>query len=218
MNDDFSVNFAFNNNSSFTLPIPLDLRGYEVSVVNIKFPEAYYNVIASQIEYRSSSDKKIVTIPAGFYANSQTLIAEINRQLDTEKIELLFNDVKQTVTVKINTPRASVKLSRFLADALRLPYYTLKTNTESSRPVDISNGETLVVISNIVKPSLLNNSYSSILYVGAKNSKITNRLYIKTKDDIFQFLNIDVVDINMRPVTFVSGKTTITLHFRKLHK
>lgn len=216
--EDFSINIVFENQSKIALPIPLNLKNYEVSVVNLQFPDAYYNVLASPIEYRSSSDKKMVTIPTGFYPSNEALIGEINRQISTEVIEITYDTVRQAAVVNIKSPRASIKFSKFLAHALRLPYTTLKTNAESSKPIELPVKEPFVVIANFVKPSLLNNSYSDVLYVGGMNGKLVNNYFTKTKEDIFQFLQVNIVDINMKPVTFISGKTTLTLHFRKVHK
>lgn len=226
------------------LPQTLDLNAqYDVGLVEIQFPNSYFNVLEGDawLEFTPDNPPGLITrttklsLPAGLYKSASDFIDDINylvgnleRELksDNSIFRVHFDPRSKRAIVKLYAQAVQVQISERLANILGLTETLATTNTP------VLHGDTLVELD-----SPMNNIY---VYCDLVSSRVVGdvmvpllrtvpildrstasvfRIYDKPHYISLSRFSFDTVEILLttefgQTLPFKSGTSVLTLHFR----
>jgi hypothetical protein len=221
--NEFFVSSTFQNPLSLTLPTPLQLQGYEVSLDFISLPSHFYNFPKSHIEVRLDEAKETHRLPIGFYKDVADLVGAINSSIGSDRIRVEFDERERLVNVNLSDPRVSIKFSSQLAAILRLPSGTIKNRATSTSHVAFSGAQQVfLVTTNFTVPQFCNGRFLPVLTAVQADQQFCGHpgRYVPVQDGLLEKININIVSSGHlnNTIVFLSGIVTIVLHFRKKHE
>jgi hypothetical protein len=233
-----SMEYHSNTTAHFktVLPKPIHLKGeYEVALLEMHYPQTLYNFIGNRqfITYIAGKDFydeiEIFYMPDGVFLNTEQLFEHINNlTLNGEKL-FSFEMDKKNVTFKVLTNNGKIKLSPILALQLGfLPDMVFTGKSKANSPCNLNIGipKSFYVYCDIVEPQYVGDVMTRLLRVvrvdmrnythGSQISEaFTVPQYIHVAKRSFQEIEININDDTGIPAPFLTGTSTIVLHFRR---
>jgi len=228
-----------NSNASYVtqLPRPLALRSseWEVGLVDIHYTNSWMNVQSESITISDTIRKtsKTLQLRPGRYISIPELVNELHRLLTNDgtqkSVAFHYDNVRHKVFLLVSKVGLNVTLSRGIST--QLGFGTDKSPmgygaTESKNHPDIDSGMTsLFVYSSVVAPRMVGDNLVPLLRVvplreeRKKKFNDTYQEFRKVHYTPVCNVNTDLIEVDIRrddgeSVSFTSGKTILTLHFR----
>ena len=223
------------------LPKRIKLRGrYEVGLAEISYPITYdsFNYAKSYRLKTLFNGKPGLTalLTKTLYLSVDELIQEIRAKIvlsqgwpsSTSQVADAFTHDKLLNRVKYNlTAGLSVRLPQEVSDVLGFKDNEwLSLSGTATYPPDIRNGvHELFVYSNIVEPQLVGDVYAPLLRTVAIPAKLERGAQERMAYDSPHYVpvlmdEISTIEVNIKSdtgenISFATGKTVCTLHFRR---
>lgn len=233
-----------NKTSSFVTKLPeeIQLSGrWEVGLQEMQYPVSWINVeqwlgnfdvnttkianIDSSLQSRYN-----LQLPAGHYSSPSKLAEKFTetcrmsfRDGLRDCIRLLYDVITAKFTI-ILTRGAEITFTKDFARMLGFDSRKILFSQMSTRPVDIQRGVySLYVYCDICKETIIGDSKVSLLQIvpirGEHGDYNCERYdfptYTPLQRNTFSDIKIDILDDTSKKIPFLSGKSIITLHFRK---
>lgn len=217
---DFCMCFVFKDSLDIQLPNPVHLRNHEVAVKFISMPKQFFNMPETWVKVRAGRTiDKNIKLPAGYCHSMQEFVHMLNNRIDNSAVSISYDDFDKSVNVKITENRISIQFSPFLAGILRFDTGYIKGEAKSVSPVSFSGEKQIFVLeTNITEPTVWNGRQKRILGLAAyeDSSKIsTDPIYFPVKQGNLEYLHINMVTTSQLDIEFLTGATTLVLHFRE---
>lgn len=214
--NDFLITCTFTNPLHLELHTPLRLLNHDVGVKFISIPSEFYNIPKSTIELRLDGEKIVKKIAAGYYATVSDLVDAINATIASEKIQLVYDNHTATAQINLADARCSIKLSSSLADMLRLPTGTIKSNITSHSNIFFSGEDaTFYIKTDFTVPQLCNNQTLPVIGLAKSGTYTDYDTYVDVKPGTFHSISINITSTEHIPINFLREKVNISLHFRQ---
>lgn len=239
---DSSMNFYPDNtvahfNTKLAQRLHLD-GDYEVAITEFIYPNSWLNFNDSEksiqiLDFVGSRSFPITKhiFKSGHYASEIDLIKDINEQLNTENvgIEFDFDISSRKIILEIN---GALSLGMRMNDAFK-KYFGFEEkgpyrngHYTSKKPFDLNAGLRLMYIySDIVSYSAVGDTMTPLLRVcnvtgshGEETSiTFTRPQYVPVAHRDIENIEININNELGQPMSFMFGKSVVTLHFRRKH-
>lgn len=223
------------------LPKAIELNGqWEVALVEFIYPKNFYNIRSGEcfFDVRAAQNETAlhtIRVPEGYYNNLEELTAEIHNQAR------LLNGIVQLSVMKRATQKSGengkimIRLRRgvvlTMSDSL-MQIFGFETNTlvgDDKEHVGVSTGDvnrscnTIFVYCDIVQESIVGDVTAPLLRTlnvrGVQDEIVqmsySNLIYIPLKRNYFSDVEISIKSESGMNIAFTSGRTIVTLHFRR---
>ena len=213
----------------------VNLNGeWEVGLSEIQFEKSWFNVRKREnwVYFRPSPRAAYLAgeISTGYYPDVETLIEAIHQTLqkmDTgalQNVKLTFNKVSNRVGIEVSGD-VTIAFSNDIAVVLGFESGFAPISKTMTAPLtpNIQLGiYSLFVYCNIAQPQMVGDSQVPLLRIvpieGRYGDYITRSFqspqYIPVSRKSFDSIEIDIKDDTGRNISFESGKSVVTLHFR----
>jgi hypothetical protein len=227
------------------LPHPLELDGqWEVGLVEMTYPITWYNVERGECHLIIESDSGemflSIKLSEGRYETCKDLVNDIKRLVKKHvqryyearnetayQPDIFTIDLNEkTQKVSIQTYGCNLVLSKKLADLLGFERTELSREEkyEAVSAVDVNRGyECLFVYCNVVVDSIVGDVRAPLLrsinvrgrYGESVREVFVKPLYIPVRRNRFDTIEISIKGETGKPVSFNSGRSCVTLHFKR---
>lgn len=231
-----------NNNASHyytKLPQSIDLKSgdYEVGLAEIMFNNSYLNIRDKEcwIKFRTNEqgEHHLKMLAAGLYDSAEYVIQSLNNLIKTlpdrsqhGKIKFHFDRASKKATIKIYQKGGGIILSPALQELLGMESQTLwgPDRFESKGMIDIHRDFYAVyVYCDLVEQRPVGDAMVPLLRIvpiSEKKADVVHHIfekpqYIPLIRHQFNTLEILLTTDTGKPISFVKGKTVVTLHFRR---
>jgi hypothetical protein len=224
------------------LPKVLHLKGtWEVALTEIHYPHTWYNIptdiaCITLVKYdqpRAGRRSRPFCLPGGYYTPLE-ICKEINyhikRTMRNYKGRLSFNERNRKMAISLD-PCEKVILHEKFAKALGFIRFSTFDNTVglvklkviAEHAVDLSlSVHNIFVYSNIVKDTLVGDTYTNLLRIVSVESKpgshiskvFTHPYYHELNTNTLNVIEISTRDFEGNLIRYESGSVIIKLHFR----
>lgn len=228
------------------LPSGIDFTkgDWECSLQEIQFLKSWYNVPNSEIRFIHSTTSHTLNIDEGYYNTVYDLVDTINKGIDlqcTENTNSCFkfdvNDINQRVNVVRMNDGCIVTMDKSLSQILGFNEEDIKIlsrtanerrmreRIQASQCARMSPIYNIFVYTDILQPNLVSDTEAPLLRtvpVSTGNhwtyhtSSFTKLQYIPVVPKHTRTITVYLRDGEGRPILFNSGRTTVTLHFRRV--
>ena len=188
-------------------------------------------------KYKTSSAKAIVE--GGFFASNHHFVEHVNEKIKTlcgEHVYLDYNITTNKVTVVITSAIFTIRMNHRLMDVLGLGHIHSEKNPAdidtfkiglhpAERPVDIyQNFKGIFIYCDLVRPRPCGDVMTPLLRtipVGDEQSGTYHKIFVKPHyiplaRQAFRSVEILLNTDTGKPLSFSSGHTIATLHFRRV--
>jgi hypothetical protein len=227
------------------LPHPLELDGqWEVGLVEVTYPITWYNVERGECHFAIESDSGMklgtIRLAEGRYETCRDIVNEIKR-LVKKHVQRYYDARNETVNqpdiitidlsektqkVVIQTSGCKLVLSQKLAELLGFERTHLprEDKYEAVSAADVNRGyNCLFVYCNVVVDSIVGDVRAPLLrsinvkgrYGDSIREIFVKPLYIPVRRNRFDTIEVSIKGENGRPVSFNSGRSCVTLHFKR---
>ena len=227
--------FPDNTAGQFTtkLPQPINLKeDFEVGLSEIQFNSSYINVSedACFVDYKNAeeNEKTRIRIIPGMFSNNEDFIKIINERIQQdygfEDITFSYDKMTRRVTVRVSN-KATIKLSPNLARLLgfKNPKINGPHQRYAQSIMDLNEDyHSIFVYCDIVSPNTVGDAFAPLLRIVPTFNR-TNPIVHHTYQTPHYFpvsrKNFNQMEILLKnhlgkTLSFGSGQTIVTLHFR----
>lgn len=245
-----SETFKENTNSNFSTDLPCNLpilntgKVFECALCEITIPFTYFNVLdcgrrsfkITKTLNNGENHETNLGLQDGYYATGNELAEEMTSIIKRYgyKSSMIFSEPENKIILLLKK-NEMIEISQRLSIVLgfsKTRHSVLKgVNTANSRhiaPYQPQLGSNQIyVYSDIVKPTLVGNTYAPILRQinvkpPASGHTVTfhfiNKYYMPLSSHYIKSINIDIRDATGKPMIFQYGVSTAVLHFREQKK
>ncbi|GFO00936.1 lrr and pyd domains-containing protein 3-like protein [Plakobranchus ocellatus] len=225
--------------------IHLDSRDWEVGLVEVQAPITWHNVRDDECwlfisEYDRIQRKQInhrAILSAGLYKDIQTAVEKLNielsriiRQLKSKSTEVpitfKYNEDSMRASPEVNDPTILCRLSPKLCEFLEIEdrEYQGPAVTSSRQPLTNAFGQcTVYIYTDLIEPRHVGDTLAPLLRVipldgkqGTAQHRFFDRPhYFPLIKHTFDTIEILITDSQGLKIPFESGKSLVTLHFRR---
>ena len=233
-----------NNNGSYFItplikPLQLDVKSWEVAIVEILYPFSWQNITSSCNKVSIILDKtrpqnvSRVKLSSGYYDAIQLqkeLYSKLNNVLHRGNAprvcEVEFLEEEQKISFKVK-PGKKFTITKSLSKKLGFDGTTeFSEGTHvATEIIDLNlDNQIMFIYSNVVTETHVGNDYVKLLRTIATPDKSENRYITNTFDSphyksisscFENQIEISLVNSEAEPYVFQSGAVHVTLHFRK---
>lgn len=211
---DFYISLVGQTSSFYhKLPVPVDVEGYEVSVVQSQFPGGRWHNFPETdvhiIKNKDNDNATIATIPGGHYTTYALL-----KQMESVLKLTIDNFDPSTFMVNLKCPKQTEYI---FPDNLR-DFCGLLSNRVKGKVHGITMAvqKTICLIADFIDPQHVNSRSLRMIKI---MPTFHYKQYFRVNKTMLSELSIEVVDFkNLEPMYFVKGDIVIVLHFRKVNK
>jgi hypothetical protein len=230
-----------NKTSHFKALIPKELNlnsEWEVALVEVIIPYTWYNTGVNWISYKKEDNVITKNIKGGYYKTALDLCNLIMETIPSWfEGNVYFDKIRQKGVIELGE-NEGVSMSDELAKLLgfsKTKYNNITINTDNTTyqnkkiisPNISSTNERehlIYIYTNIIKNTLLGDQFAPILKVISVEGEYGKNIYQEFQRPMYIPLKIDQIqwiEISLRRddgllVPFETGKSVLTLHFRKI--
>lgn len=234
--DSHSVH-SVGKSSDFTVqldpPLYLDnTSNYKLALISADMWYSWYNITKfnNRFKYHNGTEWKLVRIPHGAY-NIEDINLELKRLIKKEGDD----GTKVTIEANYNTSKSRVLLdgykvdfiSNSIGDVLGFEKGDLieDPQNDSSRQVNITNIQSILIRCSLVSNSYLNGTTSDVIYSFSPDLPPGNLLHVSpnqltyvqiSRTEMISQIRMIVSDQNSSPIDFNGERTTFLLHIKKI--
>ena len=237
-NSSFSY-YPNNTIAEFTTQLPrtIQLEGeWEVALAEIQYPRTWNNVGERQnrvyVFPAAGKLPQAKSIPEGYYADIKTLIENINQAIASagkeasENIKFSYDGLSGRVLIEIkNGAKVSFLDDLAVIMGFEVPFQrAIDKTTKSPRVADVNAGlYSLFIYCNIIEGQLVGDNEVPLLRIIAVEGKhgdmvtkaFQNLQYLSIAQKTFNTIEVNIRTDTGEKVPFQSGKSVVTLHFRR---